>query len=176
MMDQKDTRLSSGLVSGISVLVLFVAGMLVGGCGGGAVPFSGAKSDDMLFVSAAQTWDINKDNTVTCDEWKQYTAELFTLADANADGVVGTEEYARIIKADRLFQSAQLGYFDANKDGKLTNQEFTERRNPAFDILDQNKDCQIVSAEMVRTRGVQSAPPSDGGAPAQIPGDSGRPR
>ncbi|MEO1206912.1 MAG: hypothetical protein AAFV45_11325 [Pseudomonadota bacterium] len=166
-------RWPSTITAGATVMMVSLA---MGGCGGASLPFSGTKSDDMLFVSAAQTWDLNRDNTVTCDEWKQYTGELFTLADANADGAVGEEEYARIIKADRLFQSAKLGYFDTNKDGTLTAQEFTETKNPAFAILDRNKDCQIASEEMVRTVGVQSAPASDGAPPSDLPGGSGRQR
>ncbi|MEL7047864.1 MAG: hypothetical protein AAFO75_02715 [Pseudomonadota bacterium] len=143
-----------------------MAACVLSACGGGTVPFGGSDSKERLFVSAAQTWDLNKDNKVTCSEWKQYTGELFTLADGNQDGVVGNDEYARIVKADRLFQSASLGFFDTNGDGKLTAQEFTETKNPAFDSLDRNKDCQIASEEMVRTRGIAAPPPSaDTGPP-----------
>ena len=49
-------------------------------------PFSKSIPDtDRVFLMAAGSWDRNRDNNVTCDEWKSYATELFNGADANAD-------------------------------------------------------------------------------------------
>ncbi|MBU2583044.1 MAG: hypothetical protein KJ622_15135 [Alphaproteobacteria bacterium] len=151
------------------------AALAVAGCGGlpsftgGGSAFSNVSSNELLFVSAAPTWDLDKNNAVTCEEWQRYTTELFTEGDANKDGALSKEEYQTVIKSDRLFESADHAYFDANKDGKVMLQEMTSKPNPAFAILDKNKDCQIGSDEIVQTRQVQQLK-STSGDPADLPG------
>lgn len=162
---------------------LFAAAALtVSGCGasmfggGGGSPLGSASSNDLLFVSAAQTWDLDKNNAVTCEEWQKYTLELLTEADRDGDGALTPEEYQTVIRSDRLFQTADHGYFDIDNDGKVTAQEMSGKPNPAFAILDKNKDCQIGTDEMVHTRQIQKLESSGGGdAPTDIPGTgSGR--
>jgi Ca2+-binding EF-hand superfamily protein len=139
----------------LAISASLLASVTIAGCGGGSSPFSKASSNELIFISAAQTWDVNKDNSVTCDEWVQYTTELFHAADQDGDGIVTAEEYKKIVSQDRLFETITMAHFDGNKDGKLTLQEFTGARNPAFEMLDRDKDCQIASAEMVQTRQLQ---------------------
>lgn len=149
----------------LAITAALLTSISIAGCGGGSSPFSKASSNELVFVSAAQTWDLNKDNVVTCDEWVQYTTELFQSADLDRDGAVTVEEYKKIISQDRLFEMAGMGHFDANGDGRLTQQEFTGARNPAFELLDRDKDCQIASGEMVQTRQMQSPKDEGSGAP-----------
>ncbi len=152
----------------LAVAVCAVAGL--GGCGGGGLSsFNGVNEQELTFVSAAQTWDLDKDNVVTCDEWARYTAELYQSADKNLDGNVSTEEYQSIIKSDRLFETAGFTFFDTNSDGVLTLAEFSGRENPAFKHLDRDKDCRIAGDETVQTRQVQSVSASSG-APSTVPG------
>lgn len=125
---------------------------LLPGCGGGGA-LGSASSRDLIFVGAAQTWDINRDNFVDCDEWKRYAGDLFQSGDADKDGAVTVEEYARITRQDKLFETAGFSYFDANGDGRLSLAEMAEKPNPAFALLDKDKNCQIDSNEMVQTRG-----------------------
>lgn len=161
------------LVMPIAVCAMLAAagcGGLPSFTGGGGSPLSNASSNDLLFVSAAPTWDLDKNNAVTCEEWQRYTTELFTEADADKDGALTQAEYQTIIKADRLFQSADHAYFDANKDGKVMLQEMTSKPNPAFAILDKNKDCQIGSDEVVQTSQVQQLKSKGDGAPTDLPG------
>lgn len=131
-----------------------IAAAGVGACGGGGAvnPFASTSTVDLIFVGAAQTWDLNKDNVVTCAEWKQYTTELFQSADGDRDGSLTTAEYDDVIKQDRLFQSVGFAFFDANGDGKITQAEFVEKPNPAFKILDKNGDCTLDGNELVQTR------------------------
>lgn len=155
------------LKRGFACFVILSSAAAVAACGGGgASPFGGASSNDLLFVSAAPTWDLDKNRSVTCQEWQSYTAQLFTEADGNQDGALTAEEYQRVIRSDRLFQSASLQYFDANGDGKVVLAEMTEKPNPAFKILDKNGDCQIGPNEMVHTRQIQKLKKAGGESPA----------
>ena len=84
----------------------------VAGCQSGGSPFSGASQRELTFISAAQTWDLNKDNVVTCDEWKQYLATSFAEVDANKDGAITLEEF--VAPRDTTFVR-----FDKSGDGVL---------------------------------------------------------
>lgn len=161
--------------TGLRVPITICAAIAAAGCGGnpfssGGSPFSNASNHELLFVSAAPTWDLDKNNAVTCEEWQRYTTELFTEGDADKDGALSKDEYQTVIKADRLFETADHAYFDSNKDGKVALQEMTSKQNPAFAILDKNKDCQIGSDEIVQTRQVQKLKSDGGDAPNDLPG------
>lgn len=136
----------SGALGWIAVACL--AGLA--GCQSGGSPISGASNTELTFISAAQTWDLNKDNVVTCDEWKQYLTTSFGEVDANRDGVLSPDEFEKLAKQDRLFVTANYRYFAPKVEGKLTLAEMTEKPNPAFKRLDRDNDCRLVSEEMVR--------------------------
>ncbi len=121
--------------------------LLLAGCSG-----SSMGDVDTVFISAAGSWDRNRDNVVTCEEWKAYAGELFDEANANRDGVIDTTEYASIVKTDRMFQTVDLGYYDANGDGKLTRVEFVEKPNRAFVLLDKNKECRLTGTQVAGAR------------------------
>ncbi len=150
------------------------AALALAACGGGGgSPFSKKSSHELLFVSAAPTWDLDKNNSVTCEEWQRYTTELFGEGDINKDGALSKDEFGRVIRSDRLFETANHAYFDGNKDGKVMLQEMTSKPNPAFQILDKNKDCMIGQNEMVHTRQIQKMKKDTSAASADLPGSGG---
>ncbi len=95
------------------------------------------------FIRAAQTWDLNHDGKVTCDEWKSYALSLFKEVDTNHDGKLTREEFAKLAKIDRLFEVANFDYYDVNKQGYVTQADFVDRPNPAFAVLDKDKSCSL---------------------------------
>jgi uncharacterized protein YceK len=132
---------------------------------------SSASSMDRTFISAAQTWDFDKDGSVTCDEWKNYVATLVRESDGNGDGALDAEEFKKLAKTDQLFSVADLAYYDANGDGRVTIEEMAAKPNAAFKLLDKNGDCRIDRNESVRVLQVDapkasSAPNTD----QQVPG------
>ncbi len=127
------------------------AGLLLGllaGCSGG----SSLGEVDRVFLSAAGGWDRNHDGIVTCDEWRAYASELFDGADANHDGFVDRSEYGTIVQSDRMFQTVDLSYYDANGDGKLDRKEFVDKPNRAFALLDKTNQCQLTASQVAGAR------------------------
>lgn len=160
-------------------LILGLAAV-AGGCSsmpsltGGGSPFGSASGVDRTFISAAQTWDFDKDGTVTCDEWKNYVATLHREADADGDGALTDAEFQKMSKTDQLFSVADRAYFDANGDGKVTVEELTSKPNPAFKTLDKNGDCRLDRNESVRVLPVDGPKPSTApNTDQQVPGRGG---
>ena len=100
------------------------------------------------FIRAAQTWDLNHDGKVTCDEWRSYAASLFKEVDTNHDGKLTREEFAKLPKIDRLFDVANFDYYDVNKQGYVTQANFVDRPNPAFTTLDKDNTCVLNSYQL----------------------------
>jgi hypothetical protein len=107
---------------------------------------------DRVFLMAAGSWDRNHDNVVTCDEWKAYATELFNGADADHDDSLDANEWSRIVAIDRMFATADLRYFDANGDGKVTRAEFVDKENPAFKLMDTAKTCTLSGEQVAGAR------------------------
>ena len=132
---------------GIGACAAAILLMCIAGCGGSSIP-----DTDRVFLSAAGSWDRNHDGIITCDEWKAYAGELFDAADANHDGFVDRTEYATIVNTDRMFQTVDLSYYDANGDGKISREEFVDKPNRAFVLLDKGNTCQLSSAQVAGAR------------------------
>lgn len=120
--------------------------LLAAGCTGTAPGLS--DTIEGSFIRAAQTWDINHDGKVTCDEWRTYAASLFKDVDTNHDGKLTREEFAKLEKIDRLFEVANFDYYDVNKQGAVTLADFVDRPNPAFTALDTEKTCVLNSYQL----------------------------
>jgi Ca2+-binding EF-hand superfamily protein len=147
---------------------------LVTGCASGGNPFKDTNDFDRTFIGAAQTWDLDKNGSVSCDEWTQYLSTSFREVDVNGDGFLDATEFPNLIKNDRLFEIANIAYYDTNGDGKLTLDEMTGKQNVAFKLLDRNQDCQIDRTESVQVRSID-LPAKDtgtgqGGPPPAGPG------
>jgi EF hand len=122
--------------------------LVVAGCSGA----SSIPDTDRVFLSAAGSWDRNRDGVVTCDEWKTYAAELFDGADSNRDGVLDRTEYLKIISTDRMFETVDFSYYDANGDGKVARAEFVDKPNRAFALLDKSNECKLTSSQVAGAR------------------------
>lgn len=127
-----------------------LAALLAAGCSSSSNPFNSANDFDRTFIGAAQTWDLDKNSIVSCDEWKQYATNALHEADGNGDGALSAEEFEVMAKSDRLFSIADVNYYDSNSDGRVSAEELTTKQNRAFSLLDKNGDCQIDRNETVQ--------------------------
>ncbi len=130
-------------------LRMFHHGLLLAGCctallgAGCAGTLLGPSDIEGAFIRATPTWDLNHDGKVTCEEWRTYAASLFKEADSDHNGKLTREEFAKLLKIDRLFEVASFDYYDVNKQGYVTQADFVDRPNPAFAALDHDKRCVI---------------------------------
>lgn len=113
-------------------------------------PFKNASVVDRTFIDAAQTWDLDKNAIVTCEEWKQYATTALREADVNSDASLTKDEFSTMAKNDRLFDVADLSYYDSNSNGSVSIEELTGKKNRAFTLLDKNNDCQIARDESAK--------------------------
>jgi EF hand/EF-hand domain pair len=145
---------------------------LLSACAAGDSVMSGASAVDQAFVSAAPTWDLDRDGTVTCEEWQLYASRLFAKFDLVGKGYLSPEEFRNLAFQDRLFETADFVYFDADRDGRVSRAEFVEKPNPAFRLLDKDHDCRLSNSELIATY----APPANSKTkdPADTPPTKGR--
>jgi hypothetical protein len=107
---------------------------------------------DRAFLQAAGSWDRNHDNVVTCDEWKSYAEDLFNGADVDHDDSLDASEWSNLVKVDRMFETADLRYYDQNGDGKVTRAEFVDKPNPAFTLMDTAGRCKLDGSQIASAR------------------------
>ncbi len=143
---QKLRMNSRGLQFGLLSRMLH-CGLLLAGCcaallGAGTSPGLSITIEG-AFIARVQTWDLNHDGEVTCEEWRSYATSLFKEADGDHVGKLIREEFAKLAKIDWLFEVANFDYYDVNKQGYVTQADFVNRPNPAFEALDHDKSCLI---------------------------------
>ena len=175
--------------SASSFICAVTAGLALSACStaplpsiGSINPFGGNTVSDVdrAFLQAAGSWDTNRDNVVTCNEWKSYAEDLFNGADANHDDSLDVDEWANLVKVDHLFETADLKYYDGNGDGKVSRTEFVDKPNPAFVLMDKAGTCKLDGAQIASARSKteydvtgskpQNSDPRDqGGQAGQVP-------
>ena len=104
---------------------------------------SRARGYDPLLQWAAIWGDAERRGVYTCDEWKRYAGKLFDQADRKHRGFIDASEFDAIRKADPMLKDADLGYFDDNRDGRLSRAEFVDKPNPFFARYDKKHTCRV---------------------------------
>ncbi|WP_162937385.1 EF-hand domain-containing protein [Indioceanicola profundi] len=89
--------------------------------------------------------DTNKDGSIDAAEFEAAAATRFSEIDANGDGSVTKEEAtAHAVKAATERATERAGKMferlDADKDGTVTQAEFTQARGRMFEHMDRNDD------------------------------------
>jgi Ca2+-binding EF-hand superfamily protein len=98
--------------------------------------------------------DKNKDGKLSRDEWPSFMPQgSFEAADTNHDGFVDEAEWNAMRQrfggggGGRGLGEAIIKFLDANKDGKVTREEFAALLT-LFDILDTNHDGVLTQDEL----------------------------
>jgi Ca2+-binding EF-hand superfamily protein len=102
---------------------------------------------DALFERA----DTDHDGTVSRDEFIVARAAQFPRFDRNGDGYIDDQDLPRLMVgmsqiAARMAELRQQ--FDANHDGRVSQQEFAEGPTPVFDRADINGDGVLNAQEL----------------------------
>lgn len=143
----KKQLLISGLLAGSALLGFSVIAAAQEGPHGPGGPM-GPRLEEL---------DANKDGKITKAEIDAMEVKTFTEADTNKDGFVTSEEMtahheARMEEMRRArmkeHQDRMLAKLDTDKDGRISEAEFTARPNPMFDRIDTNKDGIVDAAEI----------------------------
>jgi EF hand len=101
-------------------------------------------TDTDTLVAWAMVWgDIGRAGVFTCDEWKRYATKLFNDADKNRDGYLSEDEFKGIRAADPMLKSADIAYFDDNRDGRVSRSEFIDKPNRFFVKYDRKRECRV---------------------------------
>lgn len=87
----------------------------------------------MRLVERLKEMDADKDGAVSLDEFLGRRGNGFARLDLNGDGVVDSTDMAARAKQNVDYRTRRfLKTFDADKDGKVTREEFTQRAKDRF--------------------------------------------
>lgn len=114
--------------------------------------FAQSQGDGMKLLTGA---DANGDGVVTRDEYARARAANFARLDRNKDGAISKADFKRLARfkpdaARRL--DALIAAMDTNQDGTATRAEFEAAPMPLFDRADANGDGRIDANEMTAAR------------------------
>jgi hypothetical protein len=94
--------------------------------------------------------DLNRDGTVTRPELIEWRKVSFTRFDRNRDGAVSDADIPSFLRRSSVGGQFDLlkGQFDANRDGRVTREEFVGAPTAVFDMVDVNRDNVLTRAEI----------------------------
>ena len=99
--------------------------------------------------------DVNKDGTVTREEFIAARAEHFSKLDRNSDSYIDSNDVPKRL-AKRRAQNGGGDFlaqqFDADTDGKVSKEEFVNGPTSAFDRADTNKDNVLDTKELAAAK------------------------
>lgn len=109
-------------------------------------------------------WDLNLDGTVTCDDMELKKIDKFTKSDLDENSILDASEFRDAPWGSKAFSVEMLYSFDENRDGQVTQQEFSDKPDAFFTALDKNDDCKVSEDEIEQSLTERRATrPSGGG-------------
>src|SRR5262245_34985961 len=119
-------------------------GSIFGEGGGGLFGPSPARFGERL-----KEMDVNKDGVITLDEFLARRDPTFAHLDKNKDGVVDRAEFEAAAKESADYWVKRfIRRFDADRDGRISKEEFTKARRERFAMRDLDGDGRIGLEDM----------------------------
>lgn len=131
-------------------------------------------------ASFIRDYDLNKDGTVTAEEFDQVRQQRFSSGDENQDAVLQLDEYVneyanrldKRLHAEREGQIKQthtrIGALDKDKSGSISLAEYQASGERAFNFIDTNKDGVISKADPAPKRPASEKPEPVRARPALV--------
>lgn len=118
-----------------------------------AQPAAGDRIDDML--AHIMEADVNHDGMITRAEWLDFRAGQFTRFDRNGDGVISGDDVPALLRGRQQGSRLQdaMTELDANRDGRISQAEFTGGPAPVFDQVDRDHNGVIDGFEIKQAKG-----------------------
>ncbi|WNK01266.1 hypothetical protein L2D14_07515 [Thalassospiraceae bacterium LMO-JJ14] len=109
--------------------------------GGGS---HGMMGGGMRMMHMMETYDTNNDGALTVEEVTAERAKKFKAFDKNADGMLDLNEYQALwMDAMRERMVDRFQKHDNDGDGKISEQDFSERYSRMMTWMDRNEDGKI---------------------------------
>lgn len=114
---------------------------------------NGLRTMDMMHVI-----DTDKDGAVSKEEWLAYQERVFKALDTDGDGSLDTQEFYGHPKAiefatggftQGLETKQMFGKIDANGDGKVSQQEYSDFQLKVFEMMDTHKTHELRASDFI---------------------------
>jgi Ca2+-binding EF-hand superfamily protein len=111
-----------------------------------------AQPSDVTLISRIRGADANRDGTITKPELIAYRAANFGRIDRNNDGYLTDSDIPAFLRGrgGPIDLESLRSQFDANRDGKISRDEFATGPTLVFDRADADRNCQLTTAEINR--------------------------
>ena len=102
--------------------------------------------------------DTDKDGTVSKEEWLAYQERVFKALDKDGNGSLDAQEFYGNPKAisfatggftHGLETKQMFGKIDANRDGKVSQQEYIDFQVKVFEMLDTGKHRELRASDFI---------------------------
>ncbi len=147
--------LAAGSVAAISAPHFRGGGHMRGGLGGPQGFMFGERGGDLFggspvrFGERLKEVDANKDGVVTLDEFLVRRDPTFARFDKSSDGVIERAEFEAFAKESADYWVKRfIKRFDADRDGRISKDEFAKARRERFAMRDLDGDGQIGLEDM----------------------------